>query len=312
MDLATYSHLKSFGHAKANAPLAKLTTLKIGGTAEVLVEVAETEKLVKLLDFLNAEGINYLLVGGGSNLLLPDDTLDGVVIRVKTGVVSLKSNLITADAGVSFSSLTHEAVKSSLSGLEWSAGLPGTVGGAVRGNAGANGGETAYVLNEIEAWQDGERIILKPEECEFAYRDSIFKRNPLVVLRASFKLVPGDQKKSMTKMQEILAKRRTYPGYPSAGCFFKNIWLENWPGDKELLPKEFIKNKKIPASYLIDECGLKGKRVGGAMISNEHGNFLINAGGATQADVLSLVEVIKTNVYNKYGVELVEEVQIVR
>lgn len=313
MDSIIYKKLKTFGKVQANAELAKLTTFKVGGQAEVLVTIEETDQLVKLLNFLTGEGISYLIMSGGSNLLLPDEPLETIVVRVKTAGLKVEGTSIHAEAGASFGSVAQKAIEHSLSGLEWSAGLPGTVGGAVRGNAGAAGGETAGVLDSVEVWLGGERLQLSPNECKFGYRDSIFKRNGAVVLGASFNLASGDPKKSLLQMQEILKKRNGYyPPFPSAGSFFKNISLKNWPGKYDSLPPDFIRNGKVPAGWLIDQSGEKGRTVGGAMVSVEHGNFIINAGGATQADILQLVEEVRTTVYNKFGVELEEEVQIVR
>lgn len=311
MDQGFVKRLKEFGQVKLNASLAKFTTFKIGGTANIMIEVVETENLVKLLNFLSAEGVEYILLGGGSNLLFPDNELSKVVVKVKTSALKIEGNTIIADAGVSFGVLTNLALKNKLSGLEWSAGLPGTVGGAIRGNAGAVGGETGTVLKKVEAWADGEVVTLTPEECGFTYRDSIFKKNGWVILKAWFGLKPGDSKESLLKMQEILKKRNGYyPTFPSAGSFFKNTPVSSWKNAEEL-PEEFRKNGFIPTGWLNEKAGLKGLQIGGAMVSKEHGNFLINYQDATQKDVLALVEEVKNRVYNKFKVELEEEVQIV-
>lgn len=313
MDPLLYKKLKDFGKVKANAPLAKFTTLKIGGMAEALLDVESRADLISVLDFLTAIGENYLVIGGGSNTLLPDDVIEGVVIRNKTGGIGVSGKKIEAESGLSFGFLTNFAAKNSLSGLEWSAGLPGTVGGAIRGNAGAAGGEVAGSMTRLEAWIDGEVVQIKGDECAFGYRDSIFKHNKGVVLRSWFSLAAGDSIRSLHQMQEIVKRRNgIYPPYPSAGSFFKNVSISEWKGKITDLPKEFIDSGWVPAGWLSDRAGLKGLQIGGAMISNEHGNFIINVSSATQADVLKLVDEVKTRVYNKFKLSLEEEVHIIK
>lgn len=304
--------LQDFGEVKANAPLAKFTTFKIGGPAEWLVEVSDTERFVRLLTFLSGEGIDFFVLGGGSNLLLPDEGIPGVVIRVKTSGLAVAGVDMTAEAGVSFAVLVNQAVKNSLSGLEWAAGLPGTVGGAVRGNAGAMGGDVAGVLKKVTAWRDGETVELSPSECAFGYRDSIFKHGGGVVLSAVFALTPGDQRASVARMQDIVKKRNGhYPPFPSGGSFFKNVQLKDWPQDVSALPAAFVEQGRVPAGWLCEQANLKSFRIGGAMVSREHGNFLINFDHATQADMLAVVEEVKKRVYTTFGVELEEEVHII-
>ncbi|MEK7625153.1 MAG: UDP-N-acetylmuramate dehydrogenase [Patescibacteria group bacterium] len=295
MDALLYKKLKEFGKVRANAPLAKHTTLKIGGNAEAFLEVEDKGSLVRALDFLTAVGEDYFVIGGGSNILLPDEVIEGVVIRNRISGLDVSNNIIAAESGLGFGFLTNFAAKNSLSGLEWSAGLPGTVGGAIRGNAGAAGGAVADSLVRVEAWIDGEVVQIKGDDCEFDYRDSIFKHNKGVVLKSWFGLATGDSIKSLHRMQEIMKRRNgVYPPYPSAGSFFKNP------------------SPETPAGKLIEQAGLRGLRVGGAMVSNEHGNFIINLEGATQADVLKLVDEVKSRVYNKFQITLEEEVHIIK
>jgi UDP-N-acetylmuramate dehydrogenase len=313
MDVALHKALREYGDVKVNAVLSKFTSYKIGGPASLLVEVSSTQKLVEILNFLSGEGIEYFVLGGGTNVLFPDDGFEGVVIRVRTGLLEEAGGTIMAESGVVFGALNNFALQHGLSGLEWSAGLPGTVGGAVRGNAGAAGGDVANSLCKVEAWIDREVVQLKPDECSFSYRESLFKQNGGVVLKAWFDVVPGDTGKMLLKMQEIIAGRAgRYPNFPSAGSFFKNVPVKEWKGKQNELPVEFVRSGKIPVGWLNEQAGLKGLRVGGAMVSEQHGNFLINRESATEADILHLVEEIKTRVYNKFGISLEEEVCIVR
>ncbi len=311
-----YKQLKLYGKVKPNVLLSKFSNFNIGGPADFLIEVTETEKAIALLNYLSGEGIEYLILGGGSNVLFPDDGIRGVVIRIKNEELRMKNNVIEVDAGVQLSELVRASIEHKLAGLEWAAGIPGAVGGAIRGNAGAHyvftGGEIKDSITSVRMWRDGEALELTALECEFGYRDSIFKHKTDVVLSGKFALAPGDAKKSLEMTQKIIAERKgKQSSQPSAGSFFKNVPLTKWKQDQSRLPARFLSYKKIAAGWLVEQAGLKGFRVGGAMISEEHGNFIINAGGATQADVLAVVDEVKQRVYTTYEIELEEEVQII-
>ena len=308
-----YQQLKQFGQVKTNVPLAKYTTFQIGGPAKFFVIVEETDKLVGLLNFLSGEGIDYLVMGGGSNLLFSDDGFDGVVIKLTTYNLELTTNTIQADAGVKIGSVLNMTMQNGLSGFEWAAGVPGTVGGAVRGNAGAYGGSTSDNLLKAEIWENGEVREITKEECGFKYRGSYFKSNPnAIVLRAWFQFILGDKVAVVSKVQGYLERRKNrFPPYPSAGCFFANIKLDKWPGDKSILLPKFFEIGEVPVGWIVEQVGCKGLKVGGAMVSDQHCNFIVNVDKATQADILNLVAEISERVYNKFGVELRKEVEIV-
>ena len=311
-----YHKLKEFGRVKTNELLAKHVTIKIGGPARFFVSVNKTENLINLLNFLSAEGVNYLVLAGGSNLLISDEGFDGPVIHISSAglskVIPVENEFnLEIDAGVSLSAVVNFAAQNSLQGLAWGIGIPGTMGGAVRGNAGAMGMDTSSILQWAEVWRDGEVLKLSAPECGYGYRDSYFKRNQDIILRACIRLQAGDKQAIMAKMQEYLKQRKHSP-FPSAGSFFKNIKLDKWPGDKKELPELFLQRGTVPVGWLADQLGLRGLASGGAKISDEHGNYIINFNNATQADVLALVEEIKQKVYNKFGVELEPEVQIIK
>lgn len=309
---AIYKQLKNYGIVKINKELSKCTTFRVGGPARLYVEVSETEKLVGLLDFLTGEGVDYFILGGGSNLLFSDDGYEGVVIKIKTSKLSIENNIICADAGVLLAQVVNLAAQDSLSGMEWGAGIPGTIGGAVRGNAGAYGSDTSKTLNKVLVWSNGEVFEKEAKDCNFGYRESDFKRNGEVVLRAWFTLLKGDKSEILKKTQEFIMDRvGKFPPLPSAGSFFKNIFTEDFKGDRNILPEKFVSIGKVGAAWLLDQCGLKGYAVGGAKISDEHANFIVNFNNATQSDILKVVEKAKEEVYNKFGVELEEEVQII-
>lgn len=203
--------LKKFGIVKVNFPLAKLNGFKIGGLADFFVRVPSRENLVLLLNFLVSEGIDYLILGGGFNVLLPDEGYRGVVVQFQDAECLVEDNLVEAGAGAPLGALLNTSIKNSLTGLEWLAGIPGTIGGAIRGNAGARydfaGGEMGDSLVKAEVWRNGEVLEISNKECEFGYRDSIFKHSSDVILRAWFAVSSGDPRKSLATVQEILRLR---------------------------------------------------------------------------------------------------------
>ncbi|TSC84884.1 MAG: UDP-N-acetylmuramate dehydrogenase [Parcubacteria group bacterium Gr01-1014_13] len=315
-DTSFYEQLKQFGDVKLNESLAKHTTFKIGGPAKFFIIVRKTEKLVELLNYLMAEGVDYLVLSGGSNLLISDEGYDGLVIKIATNdapkmIPKGKGFDIEIDAGVVLGMVVNLAAKNSLAGMDWAVGVPGNFGGAIRGNAGAMGKDISSVTQWVDIWRDGEVLRIKPEDCKFAYRDTAFKHNKDIILRACIYLEPGDKQKIMENMQTYLKQRKHTP-FPSAGSFFKNLKIDKWPGDKKELPELFLQRGTVPVGWVTEQLGLRGLSSGGAKISDEHGNYVINYRNATQADVLTLVEEIKQRVYNKFGVELDPEVQIIK
>jgi UDP-N-acetylmuramate dehydrogenase len=275
--------------------------------------VTKTDELIGLLDFLSATGQVFFVLGGGSNLLLPDEGFDGVVIKISTGQLRIDGEIIIAEAGVLLGSVVNTATQNSLSGLEWGAGIPGTVGGATRGNAGAMGQDMSKCVERVEIWQNGEIKELSNYECGFDYRGSSFKENGAVILRVFIKLKKDDQKKIIKQVKEYLDQRiGKFPSYPSAGCFFKNVKLNKWSNYPKDLPAIFIERGTVPVGWLVDQAGAKGLEFADAAVSDKHCNFVVNKKNASQADVLALVEEVKTRVYNKFKIELESEVEIVK
>lgn len=311
-----YHKLKEFGDVKINESLAKHVTFKIGGPARLFVNVVKTDKLIGLFNYLTAEGIDYFVVAGGSNLLMSDEGFEGVVVKISTNeapkmIPHGTGFNVEVEAGVKLSAVVNLAAKNSLIGIEWGIGIPGSFGGAIRGNAGAMGKEIKNILTWVDVWRDGEMLRLNPEECGFSYRNSDFKHNQDIILRGEIHLEPGNQQEIMEKMQGYLKQRKHTP-FPSAGSFFKNLKLHQWKQEVKDLPELFLKRGTVPVGWLTEQLGIRGMSVGGAKISDEHGNYLVNFDHATQADVLGLVEQIKQKVYDRYGVELEPEVQIVK
>lgn len=309
-----YAELKKFGDLKLNVPFSKLTTFAVGGPAQYLVHVSENDNLISLLNYVSGAGLEYFIIGGGSNLLMSDNSFEGVTIKVQTPKVEMvDANTIVAEAGAQLGALVNLAFKNGLAGLEWAVGIPGTIGGAVRGNAGAMGLDIAHTVSKVEIWRDGEILEIDNLGCDFGYRESKFKFNKDVVLRAWFTLHAGNKKAIMEKVQSYM-KQRTgrYPHSPSAGSFFKNIKMAKWPGDPKELPELFQQRGSVPVGWVIEQLDLKGLTIGGAKISDEHGNFVINHNNAKQEDILKIVEIMKEKAYNKFRVILEEEVEIVK
>jgi len=309
-----YTDLKNYGDLKTNVPFSKLTTFALGGPAQYFIQVNDHQKLIDLLNYLTGQGVNYFIIGGGSNLLMPDNGLEGVTIKIHTSKVEfITPDTIMSEAGATLGAVVNAAFKNNLAGLEWGVGIPGTVGGAVRGNAGAMGLDIARSTSKVEVWHNGEVIEVENKDCEFAYRESKFKFNHDVVLRAWFKLHPGDKKEIMEKAQGYMKHRSgRYPHQPSAGSFFKNIKLEKWPGDIKELPELFQQRGTVPVGWVMEQLDLKGLQVGGARISSEHGNFIINYDNAKQDEILKIVEIMQEKAYNKFKVHLEPEVEIVK
>lgn len=269
-----------------NESLKKLTTFRIGGEATVVFPKT-TEVLLALLDFCDAQRIPYYILGAGSNVLASDEGYPGLVIAL-TKLVSIRreKDMIIASCGVTLTSLASFAQKEALSGMEFFYGIPGSVGGAVFMNAGAYGGECKDVLSSVLArLKDGTVKTVPASDCAFGYRESVFQRNQAVILEAAFQLSPKDPEAIRLQMEDYLSRRRLKQPleYPSAGSTFKRY------------PGRFT-------GQMIENAGLKGTRVGGAMVSEKHAGFLINYDCATAEDMKKLIELVRRKVYEKEGV----------
>lgn len=322
-----------------NISLALYTTFKIGGPAKFFCEVKNEEELLEAVEYAKNNNLPAFIMGGGSNILISDQGFDGLVIRIISGsnrnqpVVKMRmedgSYYLECWAGENFSSVLKLATDASLTGLEWAAGIPGTIGGAVRGNAGAFKSCVADSVSSVKVFDmsdisnivhdnknHGSKLkILKNEDCEFEYRESLFKKeNNLVLTTITLKLKRGNQAEIESKIKENLKNRiKKQPQNPSAGSFFKNPVCKD-----ENLRKQFetdtgmkIKDQKIAAGWLIAEAGFLGKKVGGVQVSENHGNFVVNLGNGKAEDVIILISMIKQKIREKFDIQLSEEVQLI-
>ncbi|MFQ5616508.1 MAG: UDP-N-acetylmuramate dehydrogenase [Anaerolineales bacterium] len=282
------------------APLARYTAARVGGPADALLAVASMDELVEAVRHLWAEGIPFTILGGGSNVLVSDAGVRGVVLLNRAKKVRFDENVeppvVWAESGANFGAIARQAANKGLGGLEWAAGIPGTVGGAVVGNAGAHRGDVAGNLAQAEVLHVVRgRETWPVEKLAFEYRSSDLKRNPgqAVVLSATLQLEHSSPEAIREKMGHFLARRRqTQPPGASMGSMFKNP-----PGDY--------------AGRLLDAAGLKGTRVGDAEISTLHANFFINHGEATAADVYELIQLSHSTVAEKFGIKLELEIELI-
>ncbi len=313
---------QKLGEVYENEPLANYTTFKIGGPAKYFYLANCSSDLLKAIYMAEKLDLLFFILGWGSNLLVSDDGFNGLVIKSASNNFSVKGEEIFAEAGVNLSRLVGEASNAGLCGLEFASGIPGTVGGAARNNAGAYGSSFGDLVTGLEVYQDGKIRNLRHEDMQYHYRDSILKRGNGVIISVKIKLKKEDPKKVHDEMIKII-KQRTLrlPTEPSAGCFFKNIEIDDPSLDKRKIMKgldisenewnEITKHGKLPVAFIFDKLGLKGKEIGGCKISEKHSAFFINKGGAKAEHVVMMVSDLKMRVRDQLGIQLEEEVQYI-
>jgi UDP-N-acetylmuramate dehydrogenase len=285
---------------RENVPLAPFSTLHVGGRARYFVAAPSCTSLCEALSWAEDHALPFFILGGGSNTLFRDEGFPGIVIKMEQRGITVSGTELRAHAGVVTRLAVTTSVHRGLTGLERLAGIPGTIGGAVRGNAGSFGSETKDLLTRVEVLhrtpRGWEEEVLPRESLTFGYRDSLFKRDPsYVICRAAFALTEGDDSQGERLVLEDLARRRQKQPYefPSVGSVFKN-------------PRS-----DLPAGKLIEASGCKGLRVGGAVVSTKHANFIVNVGRAGAADVLQLIAEVQKRVHDHAGVMLEEEIVII-
>jgi UDP-N-acetylmuramate dehydrogenase len=276
-------------------PLAKHTSLRLGGPADLFVRVTSEEDLRGAVAVARQHELPVFVLGGGTNLLVADKGIRGVVIENAWSADEVEGDTVTASSGTPLAHVAAVAARSGIEGLEWMATVPGTVGGAVHGNAGAFGSETADVLVDAELMDlNGDSWTATNAELGFAYRRSALQGTPVIVVRARFRGRPGDRAAAVRRIKEIANERAAKQplAQPNTGSIFRNP-----PGDF--------------AGRLIEAAGLKGHRLGGAMVSEKHANFIVNTGTATAGEVRELMRLCQREVKERFGVDLVPEVEIV-
>jgi len=289
--------LASYPGVREHEPLARHSWYRIGGRARYFLELADDAALPKLLARLDRDQQPYLVIGAATNSLFASAELPGLTIKLVTRRLSIAGNVVSVSAGYLMPKLAAETAKAGRAGLEFGAGVPGTVGGSIFGNAGAFGGEVKSSLISADVIdRQGRRHTMTADECAFGYRDSVFKtaREGWAIVSARFRTTGEAPRVVRARLLEVQTHRRaTQPiEQRSLGSTFKNP-----PGEA--------------AGRLIDACGLKGTRIGGAQISVKHANFIVNLGGATADDVLALMAEMRHRVFERFGIELEPEVRVI-
>lgn len=292
--------------------LAGLSTFAIGGLVKNYIPVETEPDLVKVLDFLNHKKVPFRIFSGGSNIVFPDDGLDLFLIHFKNGSYKLEEVSILADAGVPLSKVINLAIENGLQGMENLSGIPGSIGGAVVGNAGAYGSSVSDALIKVKIWYQGKIKWLDKKDCQFSYRESIFKHQPFSILRIEIKFIKSDPQSLKKISDEVIKirKQKYKKGLKCPGSFFKNILVTDLPVSllKKIDPQKIIAGK-VPAGHLLDSVGARGMNVGDIIIADFHGNLFINNGTGKERDVKKLADVLKKKVYQKFGILLEEEIR---
>lgn len=299
-----------------NIPLAPLTTFQIGGPAKYFAEVRSESDIHEAMRWAKDRGTRSIILAGGSNVLVPDEGLDALVIHIVSGDYSFAGNEVEADAGCNLLALIRAAGEKGLGGWEKLAGIPGTLGGAVRGNAGAFGPEIKNFVTSVRALdsETGEMREFENDVCDFSYRHSFFKDHPeWIITRATVALREISPAESEELAEETIAERekRHLQNVKAAGSFFMNPKAQ--PEIVAMFEKEKnarSREERVPAGWLIEKAGMKGAQVGGAQASMQHPNYIVNTGNATASDVLALSQNIEEKIKKDFGVQLEKEAAI--
>jgi UDP-N-acetylmuramate dehydrogenase len=282
------------GSISINEPLAQYTSMKVGGPADYFLEPADREDLVALVHYCREHHFPAMVLGRGSNLLVSDDGIRGAVISLESALsgVYLDEEFVVAESGARMTKLVDFCIQNGFAGMEWAAGIPGTVGGGIVMNAGAHGEQMSDHLVDVEVIREDQVVRVEKSQASFGYRSSVFR--DAVVLSGRFSFPRADRDALIRHRSELIRKRNeTQPlNLPNSGSMFKNP-----PGTY--------------AARLIEQAGLKGKRVGGAQISEKHANFIVNLGDAKATDVLTLLDLTRRTVYQNTGILLELEVKLV-
>jgi len=305
---------------RENESLANHTTFRIGGPAKRYAEAASAADLAEAVSRAERENLPIFVFSGGSNILFSDRGFPGIVVRIViSGIRTRENGSVSVGAGERLSDLVSASCEAGLSGLERLAGVPGSVGGAIRGNAGAFGTETGQDIVSVKAFdiRTGEVHEFRHDGCRFGYRQSLFKENPdLIVLSAEFRLSLGHDPESLrTVAGEVVGRREEKHPQDvfSAGSFFMNPIVTD-PKLREEFTKDSgrpPKDDRLPAGWLIDQVGLRGKTIGHAKVSEIHPNYILNTGEATAEDVMTLISIVKQRIRDELNVQMLPEVLLV-
>lgn len=289
--------MQEYGIILENVDLKKYNTYKIGGKGKCLIKPYNIESLKSLIIHLKENNISFFLLGKGSNVILPDEDYDGIIILLDNlNKMEINDNNIYVESGIILNQFISNLINNGLGGLENLYGIPGTLGGAIVGNAGCYGSKISDYLISVTYLENDEIKTITKEECNFEYRNSIFKKDKnKIIISAKFNCIKSNKEEMINKTKENMLKRKKSQPleYPNAGSVFRN--LEN-----------------IAAGKLIDDLGLKNYNINGAYVSDKHANFIINKNNAKSEDIIKLIEIIKEKVQEKYNIKLILEQEIVK
>jgi UDP-N-acetylmuramate dehydrogenase len=298
-----------------DAPLARYTRFGIGGPADLYAETGSVEAFLAALAAARASGIETMVIGGGTNLIVSDAGFRGIVLRYRGDGLAAANGRIQAEAGAELQRLVDFAIERGLAGLETLAGIPGSVGAAIYGNAGAYGHSIAERVLRVRFY-DGQAVrVFSNDACQFQYRESIFKRHKeWIIFSAELRLEPADARALRETADGIVKVRNEkFPvSMKCAGSIFKNLMLKDLPADAAAqVPAPAVRDGKVPAAWFLEEVGAKGMSRGDIHVAAYHANLLYNAGAGTAGDLRALIRELKERVARRFGIQLEEEVQYV-
>lgn len=297
-----------------NYPLSQVTTLQIGGPAKKFVVVKTLNEFIEAIQFAKENNLQFLVIGGGSNLLISDEGADLLIIKNEASGIEQDGEILKVKSGTITQDLVDYSAKNGLSGLQKLSGLPGTIGGAIFGNAGAYGQTISDHLISISVFDGEKKVRLDKDQCKFNYRYSIFKENGFTILEAEFKLEKADPEILQKEAKDIFDQRQIkYPvGMKCPGSFFKNLIASELPAEVlKNIPPEKIVHGKIPAGALLEEVGAKGQSLDGIEISSKHANLFINKGNGTAKSFIELAKQMRDKVKERFGITLESEVKLI-
>lgn len=302
-----------------NEPLSRHTRFRLGGPAAVFADTAGEQALLAALSVLHGSALPWMAIGCGTNLLVADQGYPGIVLRYRGGAVSREGRLVRAQAGAVLQDLVDYTIGEGLAGFETMAGIPGNVGAAIYGNAGAYGASMSDRVASVRFFDGREVRTAGPEECGFRYRESVFKRRrldgqPWILLSAEFELAEGDRTALKARAEEIIALRNAKypPGMMCAGSIFKNLILAELPEPvRRAVPEGIVKGGKVPSAWFLEQAGVKGLSLGGVHVADYHANLVIHDGGGSASQAVELIAALKEQVGDFFGVVLEEEVQYI-
>jgi UDP-N-acetylmuramate dehydrogenase len=297
-----------------NAPLQRYTRFEIGGPARMLANVSTVDALAATLQITKDSGTPHEIIGGGTNLIVDDAGFPGVVIRYVAKNIEIEGSRVRVEAGAMLQDLVNQTIDAGLKGLETMTGIPGWVGGAIYGNAGAYGRSIEESVESVRLFDGSKTREIGADEVNFSYRKSIFKScKDWIVLDAVLRLEKADPAELRATADGILKIRNEKypPTMKCAGSIFKNLMLADLPPGIEVPPK-VVREGKVPSAYFLEAAGAKGLAIGGLRVADYHANLIYNEGGGTAQDLWHLIETLKVGVWEKFGVRLEEEVQSIR